>query len=105
MLESLNQLPKQQHGTDIMRVRLHLLASQGQLYRQTIMTSSFPAPQLNAAFNQLCTSHAGKFKLVSQPTGVLAQVVPQVGTGGLLHTCLITSIHQPISLRCIQQPK
>jgi U3 small nucleolar RNA-associated protein 25 len=79
VLEALNQLPKQQHGTDIMRVRLHLLASQGQLYRQTIMSSSFASPQLNAAFSSLCSSHAGKFRLVAQPTGVLGQVVPQVG--------------------------
>eukprot|EP00879_Flechtneria_rotunda_P029257 GHRR01031570.1.p1 GENE.GHRR01031570.1~~GHRR01031570.1.p1 ORF type:complete len:239 (+),score=70.50 GHRR01031570.1:2-718(+) len=61
-----------------MRVRLNLPSGQGQLYRQTIMTSSFAAPQLNAAFNRHCRSHAGKFKLVSQPTGVLSQVVPQV---------------------------
>jgi hypothetical protein len=78
VLEALNQLPRQQHGTDIMRVRLHLLASQGQHYRQTIMSSSFAAPQLNAAFSSFCCSHAGKFRLVAQPTGVLGQVVPQV---------------------------
>ncbi|WIA34691.1 hypothetical protein OEZ86_013004 [Tetradesmus obliquus] len=78
VLEALNQLPRQQHGTDIMRVRLHLLASQGQLYRQTIMSSSFASPQLNAAFSSLCCSHAGKFRLVAQPSGVLGQVVPQV---------------------------
>jgi hypothetical protein len=33
VLEALNQLPKQQHGVNIMRVKLHLLASQGALYR------------------------------------------------------------------------
>lgn len=78
MLEALNRLPKAQHGVDIMRVRRHLLAGQGQLYRQTLLTSSFPAPQLNAVFGRLCCSHAGKLRLVPQPAGVLAQVVPQV---------------------------
>jgi hypothetical protein len=42
------------------------------------MSSSFAAPQLNAAFSSLCSSRAGKFRLVAQPTGVLGQVVPQV---------------------------
>jgi U3 small nucleolar RNA-associated protein 25 len=42
------------------------------------MTSSFATPQLNAAFARLCASHAGKFRLVPQPSGVLGQVVPQV---------------------------
>lgn len=83
VLEALNQLPREQHGTDIMRVRLHLLASQGQLYRQTIMTSSFTTPLLNAAFSKSCHSHAGKFRLLAQPAGVLAQVVPQVSLYGL----------------------
>jgi hypothetical protein len=32
----------------------------------------------DAAFSSLCSSHAGKFRLVPQPTGVLGQVVPQV---------------------------
>jgi hypothetical protein len=42
------------------------------------MTSSFATPQLNAAFARHCSSHAGKFRLLAQPTGVLSQVVPQV---------------------------
>lgn len=42
------------------------------------MTSSFASPQLNATFNKHTSSHAGKFRLVSTPTGVLSQVVPQV---------------------------
>jgi len=33
VLDALNQLPKQQHGVNIMRVKAHLLASQGALYR------------------------------------------------------------------------
>lgn len=42
------------------------------------MTSSFTTPQLNASFNKLTSSHAGKFRLHSTPQGVLNQVVPQV---------------------------
>lgn len=42
------------------------------------MTSSFTTPQLNSTFNKLTHSHAGKFRLVVQPSGVLSQVVPQV---------------------------
>jgi hypothetical protein len=48
--------------------------------RQTILTSSFTSPQLNATFNKHTSSHAGKFRLLATPTGVLAQVVPQVRT-------------------------
>jgi hypothetical protein len=50
--------------------------------RQTIMTSSFASPQLNATFNKNTSSHAGKFRLVATPTGVLSQVVPQVREAG-----------------------
>jgi hypothetical protein len=98
VLEALNQLPHEQHGNDIMRVRLHLLASQGRLYRQTIITSSFTTPLLNAAFNKLCCSHAGKLRLLAQPVGVLAQVVPQVCMNRLSLIC--SAVQAPLRAVC-----
>jgi Utp25, U3 small nucleolar RNA-associated SSU processome protein 25 len=78
VLEALNRLPREQHGVDIMRVRPHLLAGWGGLYRQTIITASFATPTLHAAFGRLARSHAGGARLVTSLPGVLGQVVPQV---------------------------
>jgi hypothetical protein len=78
VLEHLNRLPRQQHGTDIMRVRDWALSGRARAYRQTVITSSLAAPELAAAFGRLCGSHAGRARLLPEPPGVLSRVVPQV---------------------------
>ena len=60
---ALNGMPKDLHGTDVMRVREWYLAGRGADYRQNILLSSFLSPELHALFSNFCHSHAGKAKL------------------------------------------
>ena len=59
----MNQVPKGQHGVDIMRVREWYLSGHAKQHRQTILLSSFATAEANALFNRLCVNHAGKARL------------------------------------------
>jgi U3 small nucleolar RNA-associated protein 25 len=58
-----NQVPKGQHGVDIMRVREWYLSGHAKQHRQTILLSSFATAEANALFNRTCVNHAGKARL------------------------------------------
>ena len=62
----------------MLQVREWCLGGTARCYRQTIMLSSFAAPDMNAAVQRFCCSHAGKLRLKQAQEGVLAMVVPQV---------------------------
>jgi U3 small nucleolar RNA-associated protein 25 len=62
-MASLNTLPHEQHGTDIMRVRDWYLSGTAQRYRQTILTSSFAAAEMNALMARKCSNHAGRARI------------------------------------------
>eukprot|EP00798_Chlamydomonas_sp_ICE-L_P009960 gene9960-7836_t len=60
VLQQMNQLPKEQHGTDIMRVREGVLSGHASHYRQTILLSSFQSADMNALFSRQCTNYQGR---------------------------------------------
>eukprot|EP00873_Tetraselmis_striata_P003639 jgi/Tetstr1/423903/TSEL_014526.t1 len=74
----LNQVPSEQHGADIMRVREWALSGDARLYRQTVLLSSMTTPEINAFVHRHFTSHAGAVRWKPDPRGVLASVVVQV---------------------------
>ncbi|WOL17177.1 U3 small nucleolar RNA-associated protein 25 [Canna indica] len=75
VMEQLNRTPSKQHGTDIMRIRQWYLDGQARFYRQTILLTSFPSPDMNALFNRLCMNYEGKVKLFSEYKGVLPKIL------------------------------
>lgn len=78
VVEKLNQIPAKQHGTDVMRIRKWYLDGYAKFYRQTILLGSFPNPEINSLFNQLCVNYQGKVKSVTEYKGVLPKVLLQV---------------------------
>ncbi|KAM7477704.1 hypothetical protein LguiA_025917 [Lonicera macranthoides] len=78
VVEQLNRIPSNQHGTDIMRVRQWYLDGQAQFYRQTIILGSYLNPDINALFNHHCLNYRGKVKLACEYKGVLPKVLLQV---------------------------
>ncbi|KAJ4826899.1 hypothetical protein Tsubulata_010087 [Turnera subulata] len=78
VLEELNHIPSNQHGTDIMRIRKWYLDGHAKFYRQTIILGSYVNPDINASFNQQCVNYQGKVKLVCKNKGVLPKVSDQV---------------------------
>ncbi|GFR41586.1 hypothetical protein Agub_g2307, partial [Astrephomene gubernaculifera] len=77
VVAALNRLPRQQHGTDIMRVRDWYLAGRAGLYRQTVLVGSFASPHVNA-LARAGGNHGGAVRLAVDQPGVLSRVVPQV---------------------------
>ncbi|XP_055822545.1 protein NUCLEOLAR FACTOR 1 isoform X1 [Solanum dulcamara] len=78
IVEQLNRIPSEQHGTDIMRIRQWYLDGQASFYRQSIILSSHINPDINGLFNHHCLNHEGKVKLASEYKGVLPKVVLQI---------------------------
>ncbi|XP_016580276.2 U3 small nucleolar RNA-associated protein 25 [Capsicum annuum] len=78
IVEQLNRIPSEQHGTDIMHIRQWYLDGQAPLYRQSIILSSHISPDINGLFNHHCLNHEGKVKLASEYKGVLPKVVLQI---------------------------
>ncbi|KAL3155972.1 hypothetical protein ABBQ32_012964 [Trebouxia sp. C0010 RCD-2024] len=78
VFEALNQVPKGQHGVDIMRVREWYLSGHAKQHRQTILLSSFATAEANALFNRACVNSAGKVRLKVQHKGVLGLTLSPV---------------------------
>ncbi|DBA80702.1 TPA: hypothetical protein ACH3X1_007943 [Trebouxia sp. C0004] len=78
VLEAVNQVPKGQHGVDIMRVREWYLSGNAKQHRQTILLSSFATAEANALFNRMCVNHAGKARLKVSYKGVLGHTLSPV---------------------------
>ncbi|KAL3145860.1 hypothetical protein ABBQ38_015229 [Trebouxia sp. C0009 RCD-2024] len=78
VFDVLNQVPKGQHGVDIMRVREWYLSGHAKQHRQTILLSSFATAEANALFNRACVNSAGKVRLKVHHKGVLGHTLSPV---------------------------
>lgn len=63
VFDNLHLQPKKSHDTDFSRVRSWLLDGHARLYRQTLIFSRIPAPQINNIFNKYCTNFSGKYQI------------------------------------------
>ncbi|KAH9774283.1 U3 small nucleolar RNA-associated protein [Citrus sinensis] len=78
VVEQLNRIPSKQHGTDVMRIRQWYLDGYSRFYRQTVLLSYHPNPEINAFFNHHCANYQGKVKLACEYKGVLPKVLLNV---------------------------
>lgn len=69
VVDQLNLQPKESHGVDFGRVRLWSLDGQARHYRQTILLSGVPAPQINTIWNQKCNNYRGKVRVANPVAG------------------------------------
>ncbi|KAI3626055.1 hypothetical protein CBS9595_001416 [Malassezia furfur] len=80
VLERLNAIPKQAHDTDFSRVKPWYLDDQAKNLRQSILLSSFDAPEFRTLFHHL-QNVAGRVRTVAAVTAedaTIASVVPGV---------------------------
>lgn len=78
-LAALNRPPKAQLTTDILRLRPWAADGLAACYRQTVVLSSFLAPEMLALARRHASSHAGALRLQTRSAqGVLPRVVPQM---------------------------
>ncbi len=76
--DSLNAIPKQQHNSDILRVRDWYLANRARAYRQNILLSSFESPEMKSLFSRYCLNHAGIARWKVAHRGVLGNTAQGV---------------------------
>jgi len=67
--------PKDSHGVDYSRVRLWCLDGHSQYYRQTVLLSSVPAPEISSIWNRSCLNYMGKVKVMNEMPGSMDRVV------------------------------
>ncbi|XP_012265975.2 U3 small nucleolar RNA-associated protein 25 homolog [Athalia rosae] len=79
VLDHLHLQPKESHGSDFSRVRSWAVNGWSKYYRQTLIFSGVPLPEILAIFNKRCLNYAGKARVVSKVlSGSVCQVVMQV---------------------------
>lgn len=78
-LDHFHLQPKQSHGTNFARVRSWTLNGWSHYYRQTLVFSAYPLPQITAVVNRKCKNYAGKVCVINPVlTGTISQVVVQL---------------------------
>ena len=70
----LNQLPKDSHGCDFSRVRHWYLDGHAKYLRQTIITSAYATPEVNALLSAHLHNVAGMVKYVPKYDGAMCEV-------------------------------
>jgi len=69
VLDRLHLQPKDSHGVDFSRVRHWSLDGHARHYRQTLLFSGVPAPELNALWNSKCLNYKGKVRIANPVAG------------------------------------
>ena len=65
IFDHLHLQPLESHGVDFSRVRLWSLNQLSPYYRQTLMFSSCPMPEVNAILSKKCSNYAGSIKSIN----------------------------------------
>ena len=78
IFDALNRIPKQQHDTDIMRIRDWYVAGKAKFYRQNILLSSFQSPEIKSLLSKHCLNHSGCARWKQNFKGVLASIIPRL---------------------------
>eukprot|EP00111_Clytia_hemisphaerica_P018544 TCONS_00054861-protein len=79
VLDHINRRPKSTHDTDISRVRMWSINEWSRYYRQNLIFSSFPTPEINSIFNRYFQNFAGKTKwVVTDSPGTVQHVVSEI---------------------------
>ena len=81
MFQHLHLQPREQHGTDLSRVRLWALNDLSAHYRQNLIFSAVPLPEAAALFTRRGTNFAGKVRVenaVSLTSASVHRVIVQL---------------------------
>ncbi|CAH1262114.1 DIEXF [Branchiostoma lanceolatum] len=79
LMQHMHLQPKETHETDFSRVRMWYLNGWAKFYRQTLIFSSIPSPEINAIFNKQCHNYSGKVQVSNPPArGTICQVALQL---------------------------
>jgi len=65
ILDDIHKQPQESRGVDFSRVRLWTLDGLNKYYRQTVLVSSVPFPELNSVYNRHCHNYNGRVRVVN----------------------------------------
>uniref|UniRef100_A0A8B9JN38 U3 small nucleolar RNA-associated protein 25 homolog n=1 Tax=Astyanax mexicanus TaxID=7994 RepID=A0A8B9JN38_ASTMX len=78
-VKHMNLQPRDSHGVDFFRVRMRNLNNWAQYYRQTLIFSAIPEPQINNILTKHCHNYAGQVAIKNLPKiGSICQVLVQL---------------------------
>ena len=97
ILNQMHQQPRQSHGVDFGRIRLWSLDGHSKFYRQSVILSSVPSPEINNIWNRNCLNYMGKVKVSNEIPGVMSSVHCDVGV--VLHQVQCENIQQSLEAR------
>ena len=97
ILHQLHLQPRETHGVDYGRIRLWCLDGHSAQYRQNIIISSVPSPEVNSVWNRNCRNYMGKVRVVSESLGHLSSIVS--GTSMEWHRVQVESPSQSVEAR------
>ena len=95
----LHRQPKDSHGVDFGRVRLWCLDGHSKHYRQTVLLSGLPAPELNTVWNSHCVNYRGKVRVSNPVAGVGAMARVLSDTPVVWHRIEATSVSASLEAR------
>jgi len=75
VINQMHTQPKDSHGVDYSRVRLWSLDGHSKFYRQTLLLSGVPAPEISSIWNKSCMNYMGKVKVMNELEGNMDRVV------------------------------
>ena len=75
VINQLHKQPKESHGVDYNRVRLWCLDGHSRYYRQTLLFSSIPSPEITSLWNKNCCNAIGKVQVISELKGDMHKIV------------------------------
>ncbi|XP_066535330.1 U3 small nucleolar RNA-associated protein 25 homolog [Hoplias malabaricus] len=79
VMNHMNLQPMDSHGVDFSRVRMWNLNNWAGFYRQTLIFSSIPEPQINSILSKHCHNYRGQVVTKNLPkTGSICQVLVQL---------------------------
>ena len=97
IINQLHQQPQQSHGVDFGRIRLWSLDGHSKFYRQSVIISSVPSPEINNIWNRNCLNYMGKVRVSNESPGVMGSVHCDLGV--VLHQVTCENIQQSLEAR------
>ena len=79
LLDDIHKQPQESRGVDYSRVRLWTLDGLNKYYRQSLLFSGTPCPDMNAIYNRHCFNYFGKARVINPVvSGAISKVISEV---------------------------
>ncbi|PWN19410.1 DUF1253-domain-containing protein [Microstroma glucosiphilum] len=99
----LNKIPRQSHDTDFSRVKQWYLDGQAAHLRQSILLSSYDAPEMRSLYSRQLVNIAGKVRTLQDTSGVLDEIRQGIRSSFLRFDCANPSAEHEVRFQHFTQ--